>query len=105
MDPKVRFQTFFQKSSENLTEPFSLKERFRDFSVDPPLRTLSFGPPLRTPSDPFGPKSPFSNVIFQESSENLTEPFSLKESFRDFSVDPPLRTQKSIFKRYLSRIL
>ncbi len=73
-DPKGRFQMLsFKKSSENLTEPFSLKERFRDFSVDP------------SPSDPpFGPKSPFSNVIFQESSENLTEPFSLKESFRDF---------------------
>jgi hypothetical protein len=74
----------FQESSENLTEPFSLK----DLGI--------FDGPLR----------PFSNVIFQKIQKIGDEPFSLKERFRDFSWTlpfGPLRTQKAVFKCYLSK--
>jgi hypothetical protein len=48
-----------------------------------------------------GPLRPFSNVIFQKIQKIGDEPFSLK----DLGIfdGPPLRTQKAVFKRYLSK--
>jgi hypothetical protein len=54
--------------------------------VDPLLRT---------------PKRPLSNVIFQESSENLTEPFSLK----DLGIfDGPLRPFSNVIFQKIQKI-